>query len=122
MREITTHHDGHGLTESIVVIAADESGPGYANHQYEFYAGHSDNTVGWLQFQRGPRNVETSTPGVIEGAVLAVLIDRLESFQSGPYPCAENEKALEALNEAMAWMKNRAHDRAARGVLGTNQV
>jgi VCBS repeat-containing protein len=35
MRQITDHHDGHGLNESIG-ITADDLGPGGASHEYTF--------------------------------------------------------------------------------------
>ena len=41
MRTITTHHDGHGLNES-VTIEAQEDIEGPACHRYEFYAVHHD--------------------------------------------------------------------------------
>jgi hypothetical protein len=125
MRTITTHHDGFGLNESIRVEAVDEPGPGGANHRYEFtYRPDPDSQYGWgytgyLQFQRGPRNEVGSTPGMTEGAVLAVLIDRLEAFQAGEFYCLENEAALVHLRDALAWTKIRTERRAERGVLGT---
>lgn len=120
---LTTHHDGHGLNETIKVIATDELGPGGAHHRYVFTAdvgGPSQESAGYLQFQKGPRGEEGSTPGVTEASVLAVLIDRLESFQAGPFACSENEAALGHLRAAMEWVHERAHARARRGVLGTN--
>ena len=36
MKDITTHHDGHGLTEHIRVSTTDDIGPGGAHHRYEF--------------------------------------------------------------------------------------
>lgn len=120
MREITTHHDGHGLNEDILVGTLDEPGPGGACHEYVLVTG--PNTTGYLQFQKGPRDEYGSTPGVTEGAILAILIDRLESFQAGPYACEENAQTLYYLREALAWTKNRAHDRAARGVLGKSAL
>jgi hypothetical protein len=126
MKEITTHHDGHGLNESIVVQATDGIGVGGAYHRYEFITGRSngefevDLKVGYLQFQEGPRNEVGSIPGVVEGAVLAVIEDRLASFQAGPYPSDEGETALFHVREAMWWLKRRADARAARGVLGTS--
>jgi len=116
MRSITSHHDGHGLNESIV-IAADEPGPGGASHRYVFLIDGTE--VGALQFQCGPRNVEGSTPGITEGAFLMTLIDRLECFQAGPYACEENAVALEKARECLAAIRLRADNRAARGVLGT---
>jgi hypothetical protein len=132
-REITTHHDGHGLAESIAVIA-DAPGPGGASHRYLFVARADEahrgsipgrGSFGWeypagyVQFQKGPRHEADSTPGVIESVLLAVLIDRLEAFQAGPYACAENVTVLFHLHAAMGTVKQRAHNRAARGVLGT---
>ena len=117
MRELKTHHDGHGLNESIS-IHADEPGGGAASHYYSF---DMTNGVGAaLQFQKGPRNVEGSTPGVTEAAVLAVLIDRLQGFQRGPYSCRENAIILTKLQECLYWTRARADERAERGVLGTN--
>ncbi len=135
-REIETHHDGHGLTESIRVTT-DGPGPGGASHLYALsvpacptggaygttHEGDCEaarQVVGFVQFQRGPRNAPDSVPGVVEGAVLAILIDRLEAFQAGPYPSEENAAALDHLKAALAKMKERADKRAARGVLGTN--
>lgn len=125
MKKLVSHHDGHGLAESIGVYAMDEPGPGGAYHQYAFFVETDPareperDQVGEIQFQKGPRNVAGSTPGVIEGAVLAVLIDRLEAFQAGDYACGENAAALEHLHSALGWIKQRAHSRAKRGVLGS---
>lgn len=118
MREITEHHDGHGLNESIT-IGADDLGPGGASHKYTLAI--KGEIVGKVQFQEGPRNVEGSIAGVTEAALLAVLIDRLRSFQAGPYACRENAIQLTKLEEVLHWTKARADARAKRGVLGTYQ-
>lgn len=118
---LSSHHDGHGLNESIT-ITKDQEGPGGASHRFQFLV-NTDQVVdveaGYVQFQKGPRNVEGATPGATDLAVLAIVKDRLESFQSGPFACEENAKALAAVDEAMSWMKQRADNRAKRGVLGT---
>ena len=130
-KEITEHHDGHGLTERIRVIAVDEPGPGGASHEYRFF--HSGDVpwselgkrvdmleVGWLQFQKGPRSQPGSVPGVLTVAVLAALIDQARDFQAGPYPSDEGAQALYHLEEAARWLRERADKRAERGVLGIN--
>jgi hypothetical protein len=76
-------------------------------------------TIARIQFQKGPRNEPTSTPGVTEAAIIAVLIDRLRCFQAGPYACRENAIQLTKLEETLHWTKARADARAKRGVLGT---
>jgi hypothetical protein len=113
---ITDHHDGFGLAESIV-IEKDEPGPGGASHRYRFVIDGTE--VASVQFQRGPRHEEGSTPGVIEGDDGAMMLDRLRAFQAGPYACRENALALTKLEEALMWMQQRARARAKRGVLGT---
>lgn len=117
-RTLTDHHDGHGLNEKLLIFTdqPDQSG---AAHNYEIiYEGAG--IVAGIQFQQGPRNVEGSTPGVTEAALLAVLIDRLRGFQAGPYGCRENAIQLTKLEEVLHWTRARADARAKRGVLGTN--
>lgn len=121
LRQIDVHHDGHGLNESIA-IRTDEPDPSGAAHVYQLSmpTDGAENVVGLIQFQRGPRNVEGSTPGITEAALLAVLIDRLRGFQASPYGCRENALQLTHLEECLHWTKARADERAKRGVLGRN--
>ena len=121
MREITSHHDGHGLNESIK-IEADEPGAGGASHEYKFaidMGGGYMRSLAYIQFQHGPRNVEGSTPGVTTAAIIAALIDHLEGFQSGDLKDRDTAIAITDLENALLRIKKRADDRARRGVLGT---
>jgi hypothetical protein len=118
MRTITTHHDGHGLTESIT-IQADDAGPGGASHLYSAVIDGEE--VASIQYQRGPRNEEGSVPGVLDSVLLAIVADRMAAFQAGPFSSRENALVLTKVQEAMHWLKHRADERARRGVLGTNQ-
>ena len=126
MRQIFGHHDGHGLTEAITILA-DEAGPGGASHAYTVYVQtarskpeHHGEQVASIQYQRGPRNEEGSTPGVLDSVLLAIVADRMRSFANGPYACHENERVLSRVEDALFWLKHRADERAARGVLGKN--
>lgn len=123
-KNITTHHDGHGLAESIHVFATDEVGPGGAHHLYQFTVDGvpdgPDETVGFLQFQKGPRNDPNSTPGVLTVAVLAALIDIQDDFDAGPYPSEFGRLAGYHMREALLALRRRADERASRGVLGKN--
>lgn len=116
-RTIDLHHDGHGLNESIVIYTDSPDASGAA-HGYVLVIGQQK--VAEIRFQQGPRDVEGSTPGATEAAILAVLIDRLRGFQSGPYSCRENAIQLTKLEEVLHWTKARADERAKRGVLGKN--
>jgi hypothetical protein len=132
MRELKRHHDGYGLND-LIDIEADDKDPdaGNASHSYVFSMPSEEfpenirpktarHAVASVRFQHGPRNAEGSLPGVTEAAILAMLIDRITSFQNGPYPCTENARMLEHLEGALKATKERATNRANRGVLGTN--
>ncbi len=128
MPTITTHHDGYGLND-IIAITCDERDPenGGASHAYRggipiksgAFIDYHDCLR--LDFQHGPRDDPNSTPGLTDAAVLAVLIDRYEGFQSGPLACPENEGVLKCLRFALLHMLDRADDRHEQGVLGQNK-
>lgn len=123
MRELTGHKV-NGCNEALEVCAVDEPGQGGACHHY--MVRHPDTTPGIFQvtnvrFQNGPIK-EAGTNGVTHEALLAILIDRLEGFQSGKYACGDNEKALHHLQAAQAVLQNRTKQRLARGVEGTHTV
>jgi hypothetical protein len=71
-----------------------------------------------LAFQNGPIK-DHGVNGLSQEALLAVLIDRLEGFQSGQYKCHDNEVALDHLQGARLWLHKRTMDRVARQVEGT---
>ncbi len=125
MREITSHKV-NGCNECIVIEATDEPGHGGASHNYRISGlkgpldHHPIPTID-LRFQNGPLN-EVGTNGITHEALLAVVADRLDGFQRGPYACHENYVALEAVRSAMAALKARTLFRVARGVEGTHTV
>jgi len=73
-----------------------------------------------ILFQNGTI-LENGVNGVTQEVLLAVIIDRLRSFQNGEFACRENEKALTHLEEAMHWLQQRTINRLRRGVEGTHQ-
>lgn len=121
MREITSHKV-NGVNEALKVFAVDEPGHGGANHGYsiEGYGGKGGNAITIL-FQNGPIKV-VGVNGITHEALLAILIDRLEAFQSGPYACQENFEALAGCRHALGALQRRTKARAERGVEGTHQV
>ena len=66
-----------------------------------------------LDFQNGPTG-EVGTNGVTHEALIAVVVDRLQSFQRGRSSCRENALALTHLEEAMHWLEHRTRGRLAR--------
>ena len=65
---------------------------------------------------------EAGVNGLTGEALLAILIDRLRSFQAGPYACQQNATALWHLREALDMLQVRTRARIARGVEGTHQA
>ena len=48
--------------------------------------------------------------------LIAMVIDRLQSFQESEYKCRENAVAITKLEEALMWLRKRTQDREDRGV------
>lgn len=126
MREITDHKV-NGLNEALTIQVLDEPGQGGACHVYCVFVDERKVTTPpgvtvhhTIQFQNGPIQ-EHGVNGISGEALLAVNIDRLRSFQAGPFACRENAVALTHLETAMMWLQKRTRDRMARGVEGTNQ-
>ena len=51
---------------------------------------------------------------------LIAIVDRLRSFQAGPFACEDNEEALHHCKQALEWLQHRTRRRIARGVEGTH--
>lgn len=125
MREITDHKV-NSCNDKIAIQVTDEPGAGGANHSYEVSWPNPNSEYGWFQgvtfkFQNGPIQ-EVGTNGVTQEVLLAIVADRLRSFQNGPYSCLENGVALQKVEEALEWLKRRTESRLARGVEGTHTV
>ncbi len=97
----------------------DEPGHGGANYEYDIHGGSFP--VLEIIFQNGPIK-EVGSNGITEAALLAVLIDRLRSFQAGPYACDQNAAALDAGKDMLFALQERTRLRLARKVEGTSTV
>jgi hypothetical protein len=132
MRTLTDHIvDGDSANHQLEILAVDEPGQGGANHVYHItYPGgisldsEGRNVIGvtchQIQFQNGPIK-EFGVNGISHEALLAIIIDRLRSFQAGAFACAENQDALEHTQEALWALQSRTVSRIKRGVEGTHQ-
>lgn len=129
-RELTNHRVNE-CNEKLVIEAMDEPGSGGANHRYDIYGYRSDNNpsaddggcdIGRsvILFQNGPIK-EVGVNGITNEALLAILIDRMEGFQRGPYACEDNAICLAHLEGAMQALHKRTREREARGVEGTHE-
>jgi hypothetical protein len=120
MRPITTHHTNEANKR--ITIAADDRGQGNMSHVYRIgIAGETCGEVEHIRFQNGPIK-EVGVNGLTNEALLAIVIDRLEGAQAGPYACDENGDALSYLKNALERLEARTKAREARGVEGTHKV
>ncbi len=120
MRTLTDHRVNE-CNEAIDINVMDEPGAGGACHDYVVVTnpkGPNTDTMR-LTFQNGPIK-EVGTNGLTQEVLLAIVVDRLRSFQSGPYACRENALALTKIEEAVHWLHSRTRARVARGVEGTH--
>ena len=130
-------HKVNPANDRLTVSVIDEPGQGGANHYYEVSgfssetnasspfearygkpAGHST-----VLFQNGPINADgNGVNGLTHEVLLAIVADRLRSFQKGPYSCKANACALTHIEEALHWLQQRTLERMRRGVEGTHTV
>ena len=105
------------------VFATDEPALGNkANHKYSISTTKEPSDIlGVISFQDGPIK-EFGVNGVMNEDLIAVVIDRLQGFQSGDYKCRENAIALTKLEEALLWLRKRTMDRERRNVEGTSVI
>jgi len=120
--------------DKLAITVLDKPGAGGANHVYRVDgfdlsknpgAGdgqtHDAGTSVTVYFQNGPIN-EAGINGLTQEVLLAIVADRLRSFQAGPFACRENALALTKIDEAMHWLQQRTLARMRRGVEGKNIV
>lgn len=114
MPRTLTSHKVNGLNEALVIEVLDEPGQGGACHEYmiSLQKGAEVSKVAGcsISFQNGPI-LEVGYNGISQEALLAVVEDRLQSFQVGQYACRENAIALMKIQEAMMWLQKRTRDR-----------
>lgn len=72
-----------------------------------------------IKFQEGTVKDNGVNGAQIED-VIDVLVERLEGFQKGQFPCRENALAITKLEEARMWLNERTHRRKEQGVEGRN--
>ncbi len=114
MREITSHIvKAH---EPVKITVLDHPGVGGACYDYllEYGTGRRE-----INFQNG-RIPAHGINGVTNEALLAIVLDRLNGFQSGPSPCDENEVATVHVQMALIELNARTALRLTQGVEGTN--
>lgn len=118
MRVIDSHIV-NPANDNVWLFAADEKGAGGAHHEYVCQIPNGGQTR--ISFQNGPIG-EHGVNGLTQEVLLAIVIDRLQAFQAGPFACRENAEALTKAEEALMWLQKRTRDRMARGVEGTNTI
>lgn len=107
-------------SRNLEIHAIDAPGAGGASHHYQI--GHQDmEQVTNIVFQNGPIQ-ESGVNGLTQESLLAIVIDRLRSFQAGPFPCRDNAIAMRHCEFALEALQRRTRDRLARGVEGRTQA
>jgi hypothetical protein len=134
MRELKDHIvEGDLPQNQLKIQVTDEPGAGGASHRYEISGIEHYNPSETIEekrlaprnciilFQQGPIK-EAGINGITQEALLAIVIDRLRSFQAGPFPSEENDMALQNCMSALYWLKERTKKRLARGIEGQTKA
>ena len=110
-----------GTEKYTKVFAVDE--PEFnANHVYTVETADSrKKPLTTVTFQKGPIK-EYEVNGCCNEDLIAMVIDRLESFQKSKFVCRENALAITKLEEALHWLRHRTNKRERAGIEGTHIV
>ena len=112
------YHKINPTNDLLDIVVADAPGHGGASHEYHaVHGGPEIPSLAIIKFQNGPIG-EYGVNGVTQEILLAIVIDRLRSFQAGPFSSRENALALTKCEEALHWLQQRTLDRMRRGVEG----
>jgi len=116
-----------GITEQVdashkytTVYTEERRGPGNAHHRYAV-RDKDGKLLGHFKFQDGAIK-EAGVNGLNNEDLIAIVIDRLEGFQTGQFACRENGIAMGRLEEALMWLKRRTEKREKSGKEGTSIV
>lgn len=113
MRQVTLHKTNiDGDVNNGYHIEPIKEGVGGAATGYAVMYPGMDHTVEQLHFHTLDRN------GLTNEILLAIVIDRLEGFQSGPCACEENSSALSNIRSALAALQVRTQRRLHQGIEG----
>jgi hypothetical protein len=134
MRTINDHKI-NPANDVINITVEDEPGAGGANHRYTITGFDTSTNAskadaqGYetsfsrqvILFQNGTIP-ENGVNGITQEVLLAIVAERLRSFQAGPFACKANACALTHIEEAQHWLQQRTIERMRRGVEGTHTV
>src|SRR5690242_14276853 len=104
MREITEHIVSGDQAVQLKIEVTDEPGAGGDCHRYEVTGFDTSTNLSSDTFAHGMKDVascllvlfqngpikENGVNGITQEALLAIVIDRLRSFQAGQFSCREN--------------------------------
>ena len=126
-RKLTDHKNNKFNRECIEVKTSDLRASDNAHHKYiiEVYGDPSGGAQPqWailhsveLNFQNGGLK-EVGANGITDQALIAIVLDRLRSFNAGQFSSRDNSLAITHLEDALMRMERRSNDRARRGVEG----
>lgn len=116
MRELNS-----GTQKYTKVVAVDDAEFG-ANHEYHVLrTDNGEHLPTCVKFQKGPIK-EHGINGVHNEDLLVIVLDRLKGFQNTEFKCKENDKAIDAIEETLLWLRKRTYERVVRNVEGTSTV
>ncbi len=122
-RELFDHRNNKFNREHVIVKTADLRSSDNAHHKYVIEVTRDAPKPDWiaerceLNFQNGGLK-EVGPNGITDQALIAIVLDRVRSFNDGPFRCRENSMMITKLEEALMWGEKRGNDRARRNVEG----
>jgi len=121
IRELLNITSGHPTKIAVVERHKDYSSERTDSRPSEAYRVYGADNVLSLEFHEGC-NPHDSLNGWLVEDLLAILVDRMEQHQAGPFASRENALAITSLQQAELWLHRRRALRVAAGTSGTQKV
>ena len=106
---------------TVRTVGEPTAGGAYAEYEVISEDEYGERELGTIKFQ----NDTIPNVGVVgwtNEALLAIVADRLNSFQQSDFACDENQEAFDATQKALGALERRTAERKSRGVEGTHKV
>lgn len=115
--EIKNEH----VTQNYTKIEHEDDFKFNAPHHFKIKKVENDEIVTVIDMQEGPIK-ENGVNGCANEDLIAIVLQRLYSFQNSEYSCIENENAIKSLEETLKHLRSRTNKRIAEGTEGTSKV
>lgn len=108
------------VTQNYTKIEHEDDWKFNAPHHFQIKKVESEEVVTEIHMQEGAIK-ENGVNGCANEDLLAIVLQRLYSFQNTEYSCVENENAIKSIEESLKHLRSRTNRRVETGTVETSE-